>query len=135
MCAVLLQYVMVARNFLFISGATSFGIAVFLYIATITEDVKFCLKSINKKAKRKKNQAHTFEQLKDFIQLHSVAKQLSKICLTSTKFVTVLFHKYRLVRDFSTIYQPIFMFTFTWSLITICSAMLMLQLELVQYST
>lgn len=71
---------MVARNFLFVSGGTSFGIAVFLYTVTVTDDIKCCLKSINRKAKRKKNQLHSFEQLRDFFQLHSVAKELSKIC-------------------------------------------------------
>lgn len=70
---------MVARNFLFVSGATAFGIAYFLYTVTITDDLKNSLNSINKEEKKKhKDRRQSFELLRDFIQLHSIARQLSK---------------------------------------------------------
>lgn len=138
-CAVTLQYIMLARNFLFVSVATSYGIGVFLYIRTITEDIKHCLKSMNIKAKSKKNELYALEMLKNSIQLHSKAKQLSKswlnqYCMTPTTFQNSSVCKFRLVRDYADIYQCIFMCTYLWSLATICAALLMFSIELVHYS-
>lgn len=70
---------MTAHNFLFVAGATSFGIAIYLYAFTCSNDLKSSLNAINEEAKKKKkDRRNTFELLKDFIQLHSRAKQLSK---------------------------------------------------------
>lgn len=72
---------MTAHNFLFISAATTYAIAFLLYIVTITDDLKRCLNSINGEAKKKKkNRQYILQQLKVFIQLHSMARQLSKRC-------------------------------------------------------
>lgn len=80
---------MTAHNFLFISGATSLNVANYLYTLTITEDLKNNLNSMNQEAKKKKKiRRHAFEQLRDFIQLHSMAKQLVK----QKWFWNILYH-------------------------------------------
>lgn len=90
-------------------------------------------------AKCKERQSKSFKRLSDFIRIHSTVKQLSNdvfvriINIYSIKSGSIFeFISCRLFLDFSDIFQPIFMAIFTWSLMTICITMLMLQTEIVK---
>lgn len=144
MCAISLQYIMAAYHFLFLSGITASGVALYLYAMTITEDIKISLNAINEDAKKNKTRLQAFKRLKDFIQLHSFAKQLSKswwnfifilyLSIESIEFNFLFFScSLSLIHDYSNIYQLIHMIIFAYSLAAICASMLLFQIELVQY--
>lgn len=72
-----IQSIMVWHNLCFTACLVTFGIGVFLFVITVTEDIKSSLRQINTKAKRNKHQLDANKELSQFIECFSVAKQLS----------------------------------------------------------
>lgn len=87
------------------------GFGTFLLTISMTKDIKDDLILINKIAKIKKNRTPALKQLTELIRYHSKAKQLA--------------------HDFSDVFQPIFMVLFTWSILTMCTSMLLIQIDIV----
>lgn len=80
-CAVILEYLMTACIANFVGSLAILGISTYLMGAAINKDIRRNLHSINDNTEIKKNRLIIIEQFSDFIQIHSMAKQLSNISL------------------------------------------------------
>lgn len=120
--------------FLVISCILTLGIGLFIFGLAFCDDIENDLNSI----KEKENRSKTVKQLSEFIRYHSESLQLIVFCFffnLSFEFYLYSYTSFRLINsDFSTIFQPIFLVLFLWSTITICSGMLVIQSELVEYN-
>lgn len=76
--AVALEYAANAFLYFFNAGLVPLGIGGFLFILSITENIKNNLNSVNEMAKAKGTRAEIYGRISHSIQLHSDAKQLSK---------------------------------------------------------
>lgn len=74
-----LQYILIRYVFYFVVFCVCFEIGFFLLLKSITDDIKNSVKILNVNAKRKRRRLKLAEQLGDFVQIHSHAKQLSKL--------------------------------------------------------
>lgn len=110
--AITMQILLGMCLFKITAACMTVGFGTFLLTISMTSDIKNDLISINKKAKTKKKRASALKQLTELIQYHSHAKQLAN--------------------DFSNVFQPIFMVLFTWSVLTICTSMLLIQIDIVK---
>lgn len=84
-------------------------------------------------AKSRRNQLELLKQLPQSIQHHSRVKQLSKnvwilVDLNGTANFHIHFYSSRIVRDLSEVVKPMLTALFTYSIITICTAMLISQM-------
>lgn len=113
---------------------TAIGLGIFLLTLSVAEDINDDLISINKNAKNKKKRVLALKQLNEFVQYHSDAKQLSHEFLKFKLLFKLNFESLllRLAHDFSNLFQPIFTVVFTWSTITICISLLLIQIDLVK---
>lgn len=134
------QYVLAVQCFTFIFCHFSFAIACGLFlIAIITKNVKNNLKSIDESAGADRNRSETVKLIADFIETHSFLKQLSVFCVCAISFHASRIQNeprlqfYRVTDDFSNIFQITLVVLFMWSLVTISSAMLLIQMQIVQF--
>lgn len=109
------------------------GFGCYSYLMAMAECIKQNLCAIRRNIRKSRQKKHLWEQLKEFIEFHSRAKQLRMNCcikqinLYQIK-ITMLFNwTPRMVQDFSDVFQHFVLIVFVWSLIEICSAMLQLQ--------
>lgn len=95
------------------------------------------LKLINEIAASDRNRLLTVKLVGDIIGIHSFAKKLS-VCFCGSIFAM---HfklnnfpclSIRSLDDFASIYQIPLLTAFVWSLVTICSAMLLIQMQMVK---
>lgn len=103
------------------------------------EDIKQQIHGLNQINDIRKAQAEFLEKFHEFIQLDSSAKQFSanywirrwrsKVYKILTWFLII----FRLTQKLSNIYQLIITAYFVWSILTICSTLLMVQMSLVEY--
>lgn len=112
-----------------------FEFGTFLMLFPLTKDVKIMLKSINLKARRKKEQpiGKLFLQL---IQFHSKLIQLShsltpRILLAESECLYFVFTIFRLVHDYSEFSSMVFGLILSWTLAGICTMMILLHLKMV----
>lgn len=120
------------------------GIGAYLFLNFfITKKVTNDLKLINVNVATGRNRSETVKLVADFIETHSFLKKLSVFRVRAldsvtnswfctiyinTRFLSLLF---RYVDDFESILQIPFVITFIWSLVTICIAMLLIQMQIV----
>lgn len=107
----------------------SFG--TFLFLIMTSKIIKRSLRSINKSAKQKHNRTSTLKELSQFIEFHSIVKQLSRLTSMFLKLFIIWSIFCSLVDDFSIFIQPILITLFLWSLVTLCNALLMIQIQMV----
>lgn len=137
--AIALEYVMTGYIFLFVGSITSFGVGAFLFLLSGCRDVLSNLHLINKMAKSKRLRAKSMQHVFAFIRLHSKMKQLCEFLIQNfrSQNLSVVIENvdicFRLVKNFSNFWQPIFMTLFPWSLVNVCGTSLMIQIELVSY--
>lgn len=117
--------------FQFVASLASIGIGIFLFIITMVKDMKRTVKDLSKLSK---TEPLLKKQLYDFIEFHSIAKQLSSLSMNKNpnKDCFELNFIYRLVRDASKLEQPMNMVVFTWSCAALGIAMLTIKMELVR---
>lgn len=117
------------------AGGVLFGIA-------IVDDMKHVLKSTNDSVILSERHI-TFVKFYEFIELHSIAKELSNTFTTYTNkklFLKIknfsLLHAFmcRKFMDISDLLEPFAAVAFASSFASICCAMLMIQMGLVSYS-
>lgn len=77
--AVILEYLMTICISYFVGSLAILGISTYILMLAMIKDIKYRLYSINENAKadKNKNPTATVEQFSDFIQMHSMTKQLS----------------------------------------------------------
>lgn len=129
------------------------GVGAYLYMIASSKCIKVSLFSIGRRATTiyDDDQTHrTLDHFVEFIQFHSFVKQLSTnpflLFLNALKrthdniehlfeptFVEWFIHCVRFIGDFVDIYQHFFTILFVWSLSSMCGALLMIQIQLVQY--
>ena len=111
----------------------SFALGAFLFLTSINGYMTDDLKSLNKMAKDKQSESDIFNQFSIFIRAHANIKQLSSLNnyqkVISNSFNSTLF---RLIMDFSDIYQTTLMLDFGGGTITLSISMLLVQLEIVK---
>lgn len=116
----------------------SVGIAGYLFSVAVIKDIKCILQAIDENSKTKARSKQIYKQFCELIDLHSTIKQLSHVhfvCVCVLKlFINFFFVFFRALSCFSDVYQPIFIFLFLRSLLTLCCAMLVIQMELVEYN-
>lgn len=124
--------------FSFTSCETLFCFGFVWFHISATNDAIDDLNLVNTEAKTKGDRVQNLKSLTDFIQFHCELKKLSKWVYPSTlkllHYWTNSNSIFRLVLDFLDIYQPFIILAYTWSLVTICGSMLLIQMELVKYS-
>lgn len=115
-------------------GIFVLAIGCFLYGIAMTKCIKGSLFAVSQNAHAKPDRI--LKQLAEFTEFHSRVKQLSIIFINKKLSLQMSIHLLliRLVRDFSDIYQGIITVLFLWSLVSMCGALLMIQIKLVQYS-
>lgn len=80
------------------------------------------------------NEQLTLKQFAEFIELHSFVKQLSWIHAIEpvlNSYQIFLSFRFSLISDFTDIFQGVLTILFMWSLITVCGALLMVQVQTV----
>lgn len=135
------QYICSINASIFAVGILTFVIGGCMIISSLVKDIKIVIKSFNKYIKAMKNPKKCLKQIFEFINLHSSAKQLCKLkyIFVKTYFIhklTIIYHPhfpFRLVREFSIVYRPIFVYVSFWGIAALCETMLTLMLELVEY--
>lgn len=143
--AVSLECISITYVFYIIMTMTSIGVAFYLHEISLTKEIKCILRSIDKNSESKKNRRILYVQSVEFCELHADTKQLSRLIFfysslnandefsptTRNQFIIY----FRAALMFSDLFQPIFMIYFPRTIFTLCYAMLLVQLELVEYST
>lgn len=119
------------------------AISSYLYGIAMSKCSIKSLFAINRHARSKPNDSEIIENIIEFVQFHSRANQLSmhyavSLNVTNANLDFLFFwwfqsHIIRLVSHFSDIFQYFLMIGFMFCLITICGAMLMIQMQLVEY--
>lgn len=128
-----LTYVMLKHVYVFASAALSFEIGCYLWVMEFIKDIKNHTNSLNATAKSRRKRWQTMERLRDSIEFHSHIKQLSIRFFDSRLSSDFNFQQFRLVRDMSNIGQPMLTALFSWSLVTNCGTLLIVQMQLVQW--
>lgn len=104
-------------------------------ILSFTVDIKQQLAVLNERSKTKRIDAEFNQRFFEFIQFHSVGKQLSlsSICKWFRLIQRTIDSIFRFVSEFTDAISFIYCGYFMWTILTICDTLLMLQMELVQY--
>lgn len=99
------------------------------------EDIEIELSTLNDAATKYSSKIKI--NLVNIIQFHSKAKQLSSNSIFFLKQLchNFSFEKCRFVFDFLDINEVIILIYFLWSISTICSTLLVIQMEIVEYLT
>lgn len=136
--AVAFQYIATSLLFAFVSCMMSFEIGAFFMELLLTNDIKSDLKLFNENAMVKDNRSLAFKRFGDFIENHWTLKQLSVSItpfyagqqnqLQNYFFIQIS----RLLYEFSDLHQLTYVLLFSWSLIAMCSALLMIQTQIVK---
>lgn len=103
---------------------------------TMANDVIYDVKSFNHDKIWLKSKVDVHNELFELINLHSAAKQLSRKnkSLKSIQIIILFITIYvRIINGFSKLYATTITVLFAGSCITICSAMLMVKVEVVEY--
>lgn len=82
---------MISYNAHVVSSVISIGIGSLLYGYAISKDIVENLNVIKESPKNKQTVSHGVAQLVDFIQIHSMTKQLSKIMNCESFFQSIQF--------------------------------------------
>lgn len=115
----------------FNSCVSVFAIGTYLYSAAAIDHIKVALNSLCKSAPNRKQ---LLKKLGKFIARHSYGRQLRTFDSHHNfqfSFWSISF--FRLVPDFLDIFGVIFTVVLSWSLVTICGSLLMIQMEIVQF--
>lgn len=135
---VITEYMVSAYGFAIVFCGIFFGVGCYLFLDSLTDIyLNNDLKLINEIAASDQNRLLTMKLFGDIIGIHSFAKKLS-VCFCGSIFAM---HfklnnfpclSIRSQDDFASIYQIPLLTAFVWSLVTICSAMLLIQMQMVK---
>lgn len=105
-------------------------------ISTFVKDIHLELTALNEVNKVKENKAKLNDKLRELVELHQIAKQLSFYQYRGKSRINYKsFFIFRFVSDFTSISEYIFTLYFLWTTATICDTLLLFQMELVEYSS
>lgn len=90
MVSFVLEYLMLMYVSYAVACILSIGFGAYSFIIAMTEDIKINVNITNDDIKIKKNRSKIVEQISDFIEIHSNAKQLSELMMSKPKFVLFL---------------------------------------------
>lgn len=133
--AFILQYISLICVAKFAAAAISLEISCYLIGMTFIKDVQSDFRSMNKLAKSKKNRSQTIlSKLRDTINFHAELKGFDYNCSFS-RFANWMNNfpiSLRFVGDLSLIIRPMLSTLFSWTIVTMCSALLIGQMLIVQ---
>lgn len=116
------------------AGVLVLAVGAFLYAVEMIKCVKDALLEFSQ-SKSDTNHKRILKLLADFIEFHTREKELSNFFVgqyKENKTFQFQMVDFRLFSDFSDIYQNILAILFIWSMITMCGAMLMIQIGIVE---
>lgn len=121
---------------LLFAAVTLIGFAIrnYLWLLSMTEDIKCDLESINRNSKFTKSRLQIVRQFSELVHFHAKMIQLSTFGSSSLKKMNK--HKIsisRLAKDISKLTEFVYSLLFAWSLLSICSSMMLLQMKIVEY--
>lgn len=116
----------------------SFAFGCYLLGIAMTKLIKRSLFAIDQSICAKIDQQRILDQLAEFVELHSTIKQLCTISVGNSHTIDIQHFNshliyFSLISDFSDIFEGFITILFIWSLVSICGAMLMIQMQLVPY--
>lgn len=135
--AIAVQYVVVAYECFAGACSLSLGIGLYWFVNSASKDFQRFLPSINDRADESPS-----NELKmlfiEFVDAHVIIKQLSIVAIqspieTENIDIKIKFDFFRVINNFSDLFQPIVMMICTWSLLSISSAMLIIHEQMVEY--
>lgn len=142
----LIQCIAVTYLFYLIGGLAAFGIGAYIFGIKAAKEVQIGLEILDIKLKSRDEVKKSVKYISVFVHYHSIMKQLSfvssfphfqlhfSICSFREEIKIINpSHSIRLARKFAEFFQPIFMMSLSWCTISICGAMLLVQVEIVQY--
>lgn len=142
MIAINLEYIAVVYLLYLISCILSLAIGSYIFAIASTKEIRRNIRDFNKvvmvndEQTKPDKRSYLISQFSVFIHAHSTVKQLSIHCKWDLPQRTIINWDIkfisRVATDFSNVFQPIFMVLFSWSIIAICSLMLLIQIEIVE---
>lgn len=137
--AVAIQYMMVTYVFFFIACSSTIAIAVYLFTITATTDIIDNLHLINEDANSNKKPSNISTQISEFIEYHSILKQLSQCDIYyNTKILLIeinlkMLSSHRSIDDILKVFQPKCLILLSWSIVLLCGTMLTIQIVIIQF--
>lgn len=132
---IIIEYVICGYEFFIVAFTLALGIGVFWFGIAVIKELKRIIHSMNNKTKANKSQLNELKVLfSEYIHTHAAIKQLSAFqFFKNSKDQLESIESFRLIHDFADVFQPIFMALFTWSLLAISNALLIFQMEIVEF--
>lgn len=133
--SIAMQYIMFSYAMKIGTCVIALAIGFYLYLIAMQKCIKQNLAAIERHIQSKTEQKFIRNQLIEYIQFDSKVKRWahSKIFIKFNMNAFLYCCNYlRLINDFSDVFQHFITIVFIWSLVTICGALLMVQLTLVQ---
>lgn len=131
----IIYYILILYELMIGACVISFGFGSYLVGIAMSKSIKSSLYSIDQSIRVKSEKNLLFDQLTEFIQLHSITKQLSLIHFSFLLIIlnfNLLIFIFSLITDFSDIFEGFIAILFVYSLVEICGALLLIQMQLVQ---
>lgn len=129
---VISEYVIFGYEYCVIACSLALGMGIFWFAISVTKEIQHTLHSINRKTRANKLRPNQMKILfMEFIHAHAAIKRYAFQSFEQRKNVSSTIVDFRVLRNVSNIFQPILMSLFTWSLLAISGALLMIQVELV----
>lgn len=129
-----IQYMIVTFVFYFVACSSTIAIAVYLFTMDATNDIIENLQSINEAAKSEENLSNAMIQIAEFIEYHSILKQLSQHVLRHID-TTVhswcsfwKFYSHRSMNVISKVFQPKSVILLSFSVVLLGCTMLTIQI-------
>lgn len=137
LAAVTFQYSSLTLVFNFVAFVILFGLYAFFFILSITSEIRSILKAISNDAKFKRNEREAMHKIRGYIHTHSIAKQWENEL--ENQFSNKVHYNIQIVacptsrflKKYLKVLETVLMSFLPWCIITICSTMLMFQMELV----
>lgn len=125
-----IQYMIVTFVFYFVACSSTIAIAVYLFTMDATNDIIENLQSINEAAKSEENLSNAMIQIAEFIEYHSILKQLSQHVLRhiNTWCSFWKFYSHRSMNVISKVFQPKSVILLSFSVVLLGCTMLTIQI-------
>lgn len=145
--AIVLEYIMFGYSYFASASFLGLAFGLFWISVPMTKEIRCILHKMNDTVQENKNHGIELKILSaEYIDTHGMVKQLSinsfihsgvHSKLESIKIALIvdnmLLFIHRVTHDLSDIFQPMFMLCYTWSLLAISAALLVIQVEVVEY--
>lgn len=132
--ALAFQCTLLLNGLRYMAVMMTLAVASYLFVMKIFDNTISDMRSFNKCAKTKRQQHRTSKLLSQWICAHSETKKFSKINTAHLDMLMITFQIFsRLIGEFSNLYETVLAAVFAGSTVAMCFAMLMIQMQIVEY--